>query len=57
MDEKFVTIELTEFEFDAIVEWLGEQEIASDLYNLYDRLIKASCAPEEEEFASEEEEE
>ena len=44
MDEVFVSIDLTESEFDAIVEWLGEQSIDSGLGKLYDRLIAATEA-------------
>jgi len=49
MDDTFVTVDLTEFEFDALVDWLGEQEISSGLSKLYDKLIAASEAAEEEE--------
>jgi len=49
MNEAFVTVDLTEFEFDALIDWLGEQEISSGLSKLYDKLVAASEAAEEEE--------
>jgi len=42
MDEVFVSIDLTEHEFDALVEWIGDQSIDSGLGKLYDRLIAAT---------------
>jgi len=54
MDDTFVTVDLTEFEFDALVDWLGEQEISSGLSKLYDKLIAASEAAEEEEEGDDE---
>ena len=52
MDEVFVSVDLTEFEYDALVDWLGEQEISSGLSGLYDKLfaaVEARDAAEEEE--------
>ena len=49
MEDTFVTVDLTEFEFDALVDWLGEQEISSGLSKLYDKLIAASEAASEDE--------
>jgi len=49
MEDTFVVVELTEFEFDSLVDWLGDQEISSGLSKLYDKLIAASEALEEEE--------
>ena len=55
MEDTFVTVDLTEFEFDALVDWLCEQ-ISSGLSKLYDKLIAASeAADEEEEEESEDE--
>lgn len=39
--EKFVSIDLSEDEYDQIIEWLSEQEISTGLGKLYDRLIEA----------------
>ena len=36
----FVTVDLTEPEFDALVEWLGEEQINTGLGGLYDRLLE-----------------
>jgi len=46
MSDTFVTVSLTEFEFDALVEILSEKEIGSGLGNLYEKLISASEAEE-----------
>jgi hypothetical protein len=48
MDETFVTVDLTEFEYDELLEWLGEQEIATGLSKLYDKLIAAAESIDEE---------
>ena len=55
MEDTFVTVDLTEFEFDALVDWLGEQEISSGLSKLYDKLIAASEEADEEEEEGEDE--
>ncbi len=57
MIDAFVTIELTEEEFDQVIEWLGDQEIQSGLYKLYDRLMIAVEAVEEAEEAEDTEDE
>jgi len=57
MDEVFVNVDLTEFEYDALVDWLGEQEISSGLSGLYDKLfaaVEARDAAEEEEEGDDE---
>jgi len=54
MEDTFVTVDLTEFEFDALIDWLGEQEISSGLSKLYDKLIAASEAADEEEESEDE---
>ena len=41
MDEIFVDVALTEFEYDEIMEWLGEKEISSGLSDLYNKLLAA----------------
>jgi len=41
MDDVFVSVDLTEFEYDEVIEWLGEQEISSGLSGLYDKLLAA----------------
>ena len=43
-----VTVDLTETEFDARVEWLGEEHINSGLGKLYDRLIELAEAKDGE---------
>ena len=48
MSDAFVTVSLTEFEFDALVEILSEKEIGSGLGNLYEKLIAASEAEEDD---------
>ena len=48
MDETFVTVDLTEVEYDELIEWLGGQEISTGLSKLYDKLIAASEAIDEE---------
>ena len=40
MDDVFVTVDLNETEYDALVEWLGEQQIETGLGKLYDRLLE-----------------
>lgn len=54
MSDTFVTVSLTEFEFDALVEILSEKEIGSGLGSLYERLIAASEAEDEEDDAENE---
>ena len=52
MDEIFVSVDLTEFEYDEVIDWLGEKEISSGLSGLYDKLlaaVEARDAEEEEE--------
>ena len=44
MDDIFVTVDLNEAEFDALVEWLGEQQIDTGLGKLYDRLLELAEA-------------
>ena len=44
MDDVFVTVDLNETEYDALVEWLGEQQIETGLGKLYDRLIELAEA-------------
>jgi len=56
MDDTFVTVDLTEFEFDALIDWLGEQEISTGLSKLYDKLIAASEAVDEDEEEESEDE-
>ncbi len=48
--DTFVSIDLTEDEYDQLVEWLGEQEIGTGLGKLYDRLIEAVEARDLEEI-------
>ena len=57
MDEIFVDVALTEFEYDEIIEWLGEREISSGLSGLYNKLLAAVEYRDEEDFAEEEAEE
>jgi len=54
MSDTFVTVSLTEFEFDALVEILAEKEIGSGLGNLYEKLIAASESEDEEDDAEDE---
>ena len=54
MDEIFVSVDLTEFEYDELLEWLGEQEIASGLSDLYNKLLAAVEARDSEEVEDEE---
>lgn len=49
MDDVFVTVDLTETEYDALVEWLGEQQIETGLGKLYDRLLELAEAKDGEE--------
>ena len=49
MEDTFVTVDLTEFEFDSLIDWLGDQQISSGLSKLYDKLIAASEAASEDE--------
>ena len=41
MEDVFVTIDLSEPEYDAILEFVSEQEIQTGLSSLYERLLKA----------------
>jgi len=57
MDEVFVSVDLTEFEYDEVIDWLGEQEISSGLSDLYKKLlaaVEARDAAEEEEESEDE---
>lgn len=57
MDEVFVNVDLTEFEYDEVIDWLGEQEISSGLSDLYNKLlaaVEARDAAEEEEEGEDE---
>ena len=56
MDEVFVSVDLTEFEYDEIMDWLGQQEISSGLSDLYNKLLAAVENRGEEEFEEVEEE-
>ena len=49
MDDVFVTVDLTETEYDDLVEWLGEQQIETGLGKLYDRLLELAEAKDGEE--------
>lgn len=57
MEDAFVSIDLTEEEFDKIVDWVGEQEINTGLGKLYDRLYEALEARDQVEEEAEDEEE
>jgi len=57
MDEIFVSVDLTEFEYDELLEWLGEQEIASGLSDLYNKLLAAVEARDATEEVEDEDEE
>ena len=48
MDDVFVTVDLTETEFDALVEWLGDEQINTGLGKLYDRLLELAEAKDGE---------
>jgi len=57
MDDVFVSVDLTEFEYDEVIDWLGEQEISSGLSDLYNKLlaaVEARDAAEEEEEGEDE---
>ena len=56
MDEIFVSVDLTEFEYDEMLEWLGEQEISSGLSSLYNKLLAAVEARDSEDEEVEDEE-
>jgi len=55
MEDTFVTVDLTEFEFDSLIDWLGDQQISSGLSKLYDKLLAAAEAADEEEDDAEDE--
>jgi len=61
--QTFVKIEITEFEYDALIEFLGSEQIDSGLGPLYDRLVAAALADDDEgedeevEFEDEDEDE
>ena len=57
MEDAFVSIDLTEEEFDKIVDWVGEQEINTGLGKLYDRLYEALEARDQVEEEAEDEDE
>ncbi|NBW15402.1 MAG: hypothetical protein EBR82_46145 [Caulobacteraceae bacterium] len=42
MENAFVTIELSEDEYDQVLEWLGSEEISTGLGELYARLLAAA---------------
>lgn len=48
--ETFVSVDLSEDEFDQVIEWLGEQEIQSGLGKLYDRLMAAVESRDDDVF-------
>ncbi|NBW21885.1 MAG: hypothetical protein EBR82_79420 [Caulobacteraceae bacterium] len=48
-----MSIDLTEFEFDSLVDILSEKEIGSGLGSLYEKLIAASEADEEDDAEDE----
>ena len=57
MDDVFVSVDLTEFEYDEIMEWVSDQEISSGLSDLYNKLlaaVEARDAVEEEEEGEDE---
>jgi len=56
MDETFVTVDLTEFEYDEIMEWVSDQEISSGLSDLYNKLLAAVEARDAEAEEVEDEE-
>jgi hypothetical protein len=47
--EDFVTITMSEDEFEAVIEWLGNESINSGLGDLYTRLLAAVEAADVEE--------
>jgi hypothetical protein len=49
MEDNFVTVTLSEFEYDELIDWLGEREISSGLSDLYNKLQAAVDAREESE--------
>jgi hypothetical protein len=53
--EVFVTISINEFEYDALIELLGAQEIQSGFGPLYDRLVDAALNADADEEEIEEE--
>ncbi len=55
--ETFVSVDLSEDEFDQVIEWLGEQEIQSGLGKLYDRLMAAVESRDDDVFAEIDEDE
>lgn len=55
--ETFVSVDLSEDEFDQVIEWLGEQEIQSGLGKLYDRLMAAVESRDDDMFAEVDEDE
>ena len=54
MDEIFVSVDLTEFEYNEIMEWVSDQEISSGLSDLYNKLLAAVEARDSEEVEDEE---
>jgi len=56
MDEIFVSVDLTEFEYDEIMEWVSDQEISSGLSDLYNKLLAAVEARDAEAEEVEDEE-
>lgn len=55
--ETFVSVDLSEDEFDQVIEWLGEQEIQSGLGKLYDRLMAAVESRDDDVFVEIDEDE
>lgn len=55
--ETFVSVDLSEDEFEQVIEWLGEQEIQSGLGKLYDRLMAAVESRDDDVFAEVDEDE
>ena len=51
MDEIFVSVDLTEFEYDEVIDWLGEKEISSGLSDLYNKLLAAVEARDAEDVS------
>ncbi|NDG19375.1 MAG: hypothetical protein EB117_14035 [Betaproteobacteria bacterium] len=48
MENAFVTIELSEDEYDQVLEWLGSEEISTGLGELYARLLAAAETRDED---------
>jgi len=48
MEDVYVTVDLTEAQYDKLMEFLGEQPIDSGFGEIYDLLLKAVDEDEEE---------